>query len=288
MLLKFNVKANNKTCTCKLNRSGSYPILRQNFLSACRVFFDNAAQALREVCESEHRVCDLPILRTNQLGTTGLSLSKIDFSALANYLCDGKQRAEKHSGSFFLYLFEAKWFAAKDGKGSSSILDVLDQGGTGVDVASFDWSQLGKRKVYTYSQVSHMERVSNNPKQFRLLRPYDKKQKKVHVYLTKPHWAAVDKLRQQRNKYVGHNSSTVLHTKDLVALFDDVRECYQILDVSKDIYKQLEEIKRGINSFSDTTQQTCRLRSTARCIQVGGGKGEEKYTCSTLVCNIHE
>ena len=213
------------------------------------MFFDNAAQALREVCKSEQRDCGLPLPTTNLLGSKGTSLSLLDieFSALAKHLCNGKQRAEKYSGSFFVYLFEAKWFAATDSKaGSSSFLEVLpDQGRRSVDVASFDWSQLVEHKVYTHSQVSFMERVSNCPKQFRLLRPHDKKQKTVHVYLTKPHWAAVDKLREQRNKYVGHNSSTVLHTSDLVALFDDVKECYQILDVSKDIYKQLEEIERG-------------------------------------------
>ena len=229
--------------------SGSFPILRQNFLTACRVFFDNAAQALREVCKSEHRVCGLPIPTTNLLGSkgTGLSLLDIEFSALAKHLYDGKHRAEKYSGSFFVYLFEAKWLAATDGKGS--FLEVLPlQGRKSVDVASFDWSHLVEHKVYSHSQVSSMERVTNHPNLFRLLRPYDKGCKKIDVYLTTPHWAAVYKLKEQRNKYVAHNSSATLNNSDLTALFDDVKECYQILDVSADIYKQLEEIERGINS----------------------------------------
>ena len=231
-------------------RYGSSLVFRQNFLTACRVFFDNAAQALREVCKSEQRNCGLPIPTTNLLGSKDLrlSLSDIEFSALAKHLCDGKHRAEKYSGSFFVYLFEARWFGATDGKGS--FLEVLpQQGRKSIDVASFDWSQLVEHKVYTHSQVCSMERVySNRPNQFRLLRPHDSGCKTVHVYLTTPHWAAVYNLKEQRNKYVAHNSCAALHTNDLTALFDNVKEYYRILDVSKDIYKQLEEIERGINS----------------------------------------
>ena len=232
-------------------RCGSSLVFRQNFLTACRVFFDNAAQALREVCKSEQKDCGLPIPTTNLLGNrgTGLSLLDIEFSALAKHLYDGKQRAEKYSGSFFVYLFEAKWLAATDGKGS--FLEVLpqprpQQGRKSVDVASFDWSRLVEHKVYTHSQVCSMERLRNCPNQFRLLRPRDSGCKTVHVYLTTPHWAAVHKLKEQRNKYVAHNSSAALHTSDLTALFDNVKECYRILDVSEDIYKQLKEIERGI------------------------------------------
>ena len=231
-------------------RYGSSLALRQNFLTACRVFFDNAAQALREVCKSEQRDCGLPLPTTNLLGTTCLSLLDIEFSALAKHLCDGKHRAEKYSGSFFVYLFEAKWLVATDGKGS--FLEVVPQQGKkgrkSIDVASFDWSQLVEHKVYTHSQVSSIERLRNHPNQFRLLRPRDSGCKTVHVYLTTPHWVAVHKLKDQRNKYVAHNSSAALNNSDLMALFDDVKECYRILDVSKDIYKQLEEIERGINS----------------------------------------
>ena len=231
-------------------RYGSSLVLRQNFLTACKVFFENAAQALRAVCKSEQRDCGLPIptvTTSNLLGSKDLSLSDIDFSTLATHLCGGKHRAEKYSGSFFVYLFEAKWLAATDGKGS--FLEVLpQQGGRSIDVASFDWSQLVEHKVYTHSLVSSMERLSNRPNQFRLIRPHDKGCKTVHVYLTTPHWAAVNKLKEQRNEYVIHNSSATLSNSDLTALFDDVKECYRILDVSKDIYKQLEEIERGINS----------------------------------------
>ena len=231
-------------------RFDSSPILRQNFHTACRVFFDNAASAMREVCEREQTDCGLPIPTTNLLqGTEGLRLSEIEFSALAKHLCDGKHRVENHSGSFFEYLFEAEWIAATDGE--SSFLKVLpQQGRNAVDVASFDWSQLDKQKVYTPSQVSSMEQDSNNCNLFRLNRPRNKKYRTVHVYLTTPQWAAIYKLKEERNKYVGHNCSAALHTSDLTTLFDDVKKCYRVLNFNEDTcsYKQLEKIERGINN----------------------------------------
>ena len=97
-----------------------------------------------------------PYLQLTYWVVKTLSLSDIEFSALAKHLCNRKHRAEKYSGSFFAYLFEARWFAATDGKGS--FLEVLpQQGGRSIDVASFDWSQLVEHKVYTHSLVSSME-----------------------------------------------------------------------------------------------------------------------------------
>ena len=219
---------------------------------------------MRDVCEREHRDCGLPIPTTNLVDTkkgTDLSLSDIEFSTLAKHLCDGKQteKAKEYSGSFFKYLFKAKW--SEDGN-NSSLLEVLpkpQQSRKSIDVASFDWSQLDEHKVYTtHSKISSMERVCECPNQFRLPKPHVERCNTVHVYLTTPYWAAVHNLKEQRNKYVAHNSSAALRTSDLTALFDDMKKYYRILDVNEDIYKELEKIERGINSLSvlfNTTQR---------------------------------
>ena len=217
---------------------------------------------------SEHKDYGLPLPTSNLLGTTNLSLAEIEFSALAKHLCDGKhldmydgkQKAKKYSGgSFFKYLFEASWLAPQGSDRKFSFLNVLPQ--QTVDVTSSDRShQLVENEVYTVytrSHVSSMERVSDI--QFRLHRTYEKGCKTVHVYLTTPHYAAVYKLKEQRNKYVAHNSSATLCTKDFKALFADVKECYRTLKVSEE---RLEQIEEGISLsvLFNTTQHTCRAQ----------------------------
>jgi len=67
----------------------------------------------------------------------------------------------------------------------------------------------------------------------------------VELYIKLKSWEAVDQLRIIRNKCYGHRKTTEVTKEDLDTVIDDVKSCYEKLDVPTKKIEEIADIKNG-------------------------------------------
>ena len=225
-------------------------VSRRNYLSATRLFYDNAAGVLREVCKRERDNFGLPLPTRTSLREEKdqKELDQIDFSALADHLNNLKRITSNHCGSFFKHAFECDTDFSTD-PASKRKVAVLKPRNADPNTALVAGDKVVC--IHPQSKTSHkrlkwlcIDRIEDScyylDHHERIVLPV------VSVYHPTDAWIAVNTLRTLRNRVVGHPSSTQLSCSALDKLFADVEDAYKKLEVSEDVYKnEFDKIRAG-------------------------------------------
>ena len=205
-------------------------LYRLNFYKACRVFFDNAAKALRLAILNERK--------DHQDSLPPGDLSELDFSHLADHLVTPKQTIsdKRVCGSFY-----SKWFTGKPEKGTEPNTCLIVS--NGIKLGDF----AKEEKVCVNGILSPMEVCDGTS--LKLKRSLDEKKEKGRkccVYLLSGKCKALINLKELRNACVGHPNSMSVTDDKLAEIYSVAEKTYRKLGVYRDnICEELEEIKEG-------------------------------------------
>ena len=192
---------------------------------------------MRQACRDEHNKYHKFPLKAKCLDKDKPT-DDCDFSALVEHLIGGSRtESEAGPGSYYEKLFKADFSPIGSGNGSRA--------------TNISWQHrrieqniIREQVICVNKQICRLIQEEGTS-DLTINRKITRRQ--LQVYYPTPKRAAVDELRNLRNKMVGHpRNGTHISDKILEDAYSTVCKCYEVLQVADDVKVELDAIMTGV------------------------------------------
>ena len=241
----------------------AFSFCRINFLKTCRILLDSSTQLLRRVLREEAQMYGRKVPG---------ELVKKDFSWLVSELIDPEtrlksgRRREAFPGLFFelassqVTLSDVDELSPHYGKNWTEVTvqkwtEVTVQEGAETKVEK--WSEKLRQDPPRYNTVIvNLQKSGFKPSGMddvlylkRKPSREEKRMNNIQMYFGTKKYDAVDRLRELRNKKVGHPKNVSMSDADFDTLVSEVKKLYEILTNDEESIQEPQKIKDGKARF---------------------------------------